>query len=143
MNAFVTAEQGYLERLHELVTPDNVNTFVGGPDGGTHGQTLLHHACVTGQERVVKWLIANGTHLNAQDWNERTSLHICVTRNQVRCLQILIDAGADTTIRKGPGVAPLHWCYNSYDCALTLIRATPNGVNIMDDGGFTPTSLRC
>lgn len=71
------------------------------------GRTALHHAAEIPSNLTVepiKYLIQKGADLNSQDLNGDTPLFIAEAVDNKEVVQILIEAGADTTIRNKAGV---------------------------------------
>ncbi|UJR21018.1 hypothetical protein I4U23_024118 [Adineta vaga] len=65
-----------------------------------NGTNILYIACRFGQTAVAKWLLDNGANINAQLPNSRsTPLHGAVFHNHVSTVELLLNRGADTSIR--------------------------------------------
>ncbi len=57
-------------------------------------RTILHHACLDGKERIVRWLVENGVDINAPDAENRTPLCYANYTNQRAISEYLKSKGA-------------------------------------------------
>lgn len=68
------------------------------------GFTVLH-SCIDrdllGKYEILRLLIAAGADLDAKGFNDWTPLHRAAARDDMTALKILLDAGADRTVRTG------------------------------------------
>ena len=55
----------------------------------------LHVAAQQGREDVVKQLIAEGRSVNEMNFDSMTALHEACLSGQIRCVQLLLDLGAN------------------------------------------------
>jgi hypothetical protein len=55
----------------------------------------------------VKILLENGLDANAGDYDRRTALHLACAENQNRVVAVLIEKGADISVKDRWGVTPL------------------------------------
>lgn len=102
---------------------------------------VLHCACAGGHDDVVAWLVGLGADVNAHGYDAWTPLH-SVGRSSSRCLQLLLDAGADAGIASSDeGCIPLHYAFDSADCTALLINARPAGVKAIDNDGRSPLHI--
>ena len=69
--------------------------------------TKLHKAVFYGKNDVVKFYAQNGTDLNSLAGNDNTPLHMAANRGQLESTKILIQYGADKTIRNTQGETAL------------------------------------
>ena len=74
--------------------------------------------------------------MNIQIYHGETALIIAPSSNALRCIQILIQAGADVNVRDRSDITPLLVAigHSHFDCAECLLRAGAD-VNIQDYGG--------
>lgn len=71
------------------------------------GRTALHHAVEIPSDlsvEPIKYLLNNGADINNQDFNGDTPLFLAGAINNKEAVKILIEAGADTSIRNNTGV---------------------------------------
>ena len=103
----------------------------------THGFTLLHTSCVTGNKKLFKSCV-DRINVNAVvDFNSRlypagyTALHFAVHYGTDEMVETLLDHGADPSIRTPTGCTPLHlWLY-SFRKNINVIGKR-NGFNKLD-----------
>lgn len=71
-----------------------------------HGNIPLHLACCNISERsikLVKCLIENGSNINEKNIYGYTPLHLASCDNKLKIVYMLIEYGADTTIKNHKG----------------------------------------
>lgn len=71
------------------------------------GRTALHHAVQIPSSLTIepiKYLIQSGADINSRDINGDTPLFIAAATDNKEAVKILIEAGADTTLRNKAGV---------------------------------------
>jgi ankyrin repeat protein len=93
----------------------------------SYGQTLLHHAVVTGHQPMVELLLESGVDVNARDSFQRSALHEAVRDHDRISLEHLLRWGADLEAKDSNGSTTL-------DLAVSL-RACPNAVSVLLKGG--------
>ncbi|XP_053392566.1 nuclear factor NF-kappa-B p105 subunit-like [Mercenaria mercenaria] len=92
------------------------------------------------------------TRINAYNFHHQTPLHLAVITNQPHAVDLLIRAGADTTLVDRNGYTPAHLAvlYARDDCLRNLVKYLRQGVtskqpfpelNLRCYDGFTPTHL--
>ncbi|KAH3863816.1 nuclear factor NF-kappa-B p105 subunit-like isoform X2 [Dreissena polymorpha] len=90
--------------------------------------------------------------INAYNFHHQTPLHLAVITNQPNAVDLLIRAGADTTLVDRLGYTPAHLAvlYNRIDCLKNLLKyLRPNmkpteafpELNVRCYNGYTPTHL--
>lgn len=57
--------------------------------------TPLHIAAFSGNDEIVRYLIAHGALLDALDKKESTPLHVAIRKGHLTTVEILLEAGAD------------------------------------------------
>ena len=74
------------------------------------GRSALHFAASKDHHRIVKFIVEHSEMdvLNMMDHNGDTALHFAVMNNALKCLSILIEAGADSSILNHDMNAPVH-----------------------------------
>ncbi|KAJ3104526.1 Ankyrin repeat and SOCS box protein 18 [Phlyctochytrium bullatum] len=116
----------------------------------------LHTAVHHGAEDLVKLLLDTGAQVNFGDNRGKTPLHIALQDTEdtdpyydVDIPMMLLEAGADPTIRCNSKYTPLHTLrpdlYGSSDTVRLLDRLVESGVNLDDDDGSrnTPWQKLC
>ncbi|KAL8575935.1 hypothetical protein ACOMHN_027333 [Nucella lapillus] len=105
------------------------------------GETPLHVACINGNLKRVRTLLAEGHPVNVRDHCGWTPLHEAANHNFVAVVEVLLDSGADINDRGGAqcnGFTPLidSAACGSLEVTRTLIE---RGANILakDDKGCT------
>lgn len=83
--------------------------FVLGPQGA--GYTPLMFSIVTGRHDLVDWFLNSGSNID-ESTNCGTPLHVAVERNQLPVVRLLLQRGANPTVRMPadadyPGLTPL------------------------------------
>ncbi|XP_069321962.1 tonsoku-like protein [Eulemur rufifrons] len=79
------------------------------------GETLLHRACIEGQLRCVRDLVAQGHPLNPRDYCGWTPLHEACNYGHLEIVRFLLDHGAAVDDPGGQGcegITPLHDALN-------------------------------
>lgn len=103
---WVAAGDGDLSLLQSSIT--QLGLFPNAAD--SNGFTFLHAACGYGRTEVIQWLLGLNKQdsividVNAKDGDGDTPLHHC---DDVDTAKILIEAGADPTIKNGDGKTAL------------------------------------
>ncbi|KAJ8400126.1 hypothetical protein AAFF_G00401650 [Aldrovandia affinis] len=86
-------------------------------------ESALSLACSKGYTDIVKMLIDCGVDVNEYDWNGGAPLLYAVHGNHVRCVEILLESGADPTIESDSG-------FNAMDMAVAMGHR--NGQQVME-----------
>ncbi|KAJ4220332.1 hypothetical protein NW757_014513, partial [Fusarium falciforme] len=83
------------------------------------GQTLLHHAVMSGNLSATTVLMKKGADINLGDNNQDTPLHLAIRNDQDAARELLIDGGADVTLKNSQHKTPLaeSWAKKSLDWA--------------------------
>jgi ankyrin repeat protein len=66
---------------------------------GEHQCSALCAAAQEGSERALKALLAGGASVKHKDTEGDTALHYAAWKNQVACIELLLDAGAELEVR--------------------------------------------
>jgi ankyrin repeat protein len=108
LDIFEAAATGTQDRVEQLLhkDPNSLNSF--SPDGWTP----LHLAVFFGRVNIAHVLLSKGANINAVSKNEQrvTPLHSALANpNNAAVAQLLIDCGADVTMKQSSGYTPLHY----------------------------------
>jgi ankyrin repeat protein len=74
----------------------------GTPVDALSGELQLSALCAAaqeGSERALKALLGGGASVKLKDTEGDTALHIAARNNQVACIELLLDAGAELEVR--------------------------------------------
>lgn len=85
-----------------------------------YGNILLHYASNCSQAALMRIFLewCNNTHIDAQNRTGQTPLHSSCLYGHLENVQLLVEAGANTTILDGGGLTPLNMakiCSDSLD----------------------------
>lgn len=72
------------------------------------GNTLLHHAAMSGALSVAEYLLAKGADINAENTQKNTPLHEAIQSRKENAAFLLIAKGADVGRANVSGQTPLH-----------------------------------
>lgn len=117
-----------------------------------NNRTPLHHAlCVADSENwtepqekdlqvaIIKLLLASGAHVNIQDKEGWTPLHLISYLNHARMIPLLLAYGADLNIKTNKGQTALHLALE--ECNVTIVKQLLEAgaqVNAQDENMLTP-----
>ncbi|KAI5608253.1 ankyrin repeat family A protein 2 isoform X1 [Silurus asotus] len=76
-------------------------------------ESALSLACSKGYTDIVRMLIECGVNVNEYDWNGGAPILYAVHGNHVRCVEILLENGADPTMESDSG-------FNAMDMAVAM-----------------------
>ena len=127
--------------------PDEIQRLLdaGGLDasaGNSVGQTALHVACLWGNAEAAICLISNNANVNkTNSLTGGSPLHITVTspkdlQGRLRCIESLLDAGADPNLKDSRGVSALQYATEAASNEpeiLDIIRMRSPSVVSLDD----------
>ena len=97
---------------------------------GSHGHTLLHHACINRNFNLVLGLIKKQVNINAKDLSELEPIILAVNYGPLEIVVLLIDNGANPNSRNnGMSALSVACQLDHIDIALYLIT---KGANLME-----------
>eukprot|EP00012_Vannella_robusta_P006723 CAMPEP_0206201394 /NCGR_PEP_ID=MMETSP0166-20121206/11513_1 /ASSEMBLY_ACC=CAM_ASM_000260 /TAXON_ID=95228 /ORGANISM="Vannella robusta, Strain DIVA3 518/3/11/1/6" /LENGTH=805 /DNA_ID=CAMNT_0053620043 /DNA_START=36 /DNA_END=2449 /DNA_ORIENTATION=- len=70
-----------------------------------HGESALHQSCLRGNITAVKFLLKNKAQINILNKIGETPLHYAVRASQKEIIQLLLEYGADTSLKSEDGTA--------------------------------------
>ncbi|KAJ3375552.1 hypothetical protein GGF31_004671 [Allomyces arbusculus] len=109
------------------------------------GQTLLHAACLLGQDRLVQLLLDKiPVNISAQDNEGNTALHVAALMGHLSCAALLVACGASPTAANYRGQTPVDLAPESAEWA-SLFDGVPgrlpsNSRRRTGDGATTTTA---
>eukprot|EP00117_Sycon_ciliatum_P021223 scpid19736/ scgid18665/ Transient receptor potential cation channel subfamily A member 1 homolog len=107
--------------------------------------TCLHLAVQNGNMKCVKRLLElSGRELiNEVDRDEASPLHFAAQSGSVMLCELLVNNGADLTVKDEHERLALHWAARNghMDASTYLVAKAPTYVNASDDQGRTPLHL--
>ena len=105
--------------------------------------TPLSVATFKGEEELVRMLVGReDVDVNQLNGHGETALHRAAEFNEVKCMRVLLDAGADTAISSAVCPSALHTavCWGRVEAATLLLEAGAP-VNALSRWGRTPLDL--
>eukprot|EP01102_Stenamoeba_stenopodia_P006726 TRINITY_DN186_c0_g1_i1.p1 TRINITY_DN186_c0_g1~~TRINITY_DN186_c0_g1_i1.p1 ORF type:complete len:588 (+),score=143.93 TRINITY_DN186_c0_g1_i1:252-2015(+) len=109
--------------------------------------TPLHIAAFHGHAECVKLLLENGADVHSTYNYGETPLHLACREGNADVAKVLLSYGATTRVTDKWGNTPLHICIrnNKPACAIAILKAEPDAVNLRDGDGDTPLhdAVRC
>ena len=115
----IACEKGYLKCARLLLDAGSKLNEADDYDNWTP----LILAALFGHEEIVSELLQRGAdiHMKGKE-NGRTALHIACKKGDLKCAQLLLDAGSRLNEADDYGDTPLHLCIYSYYKVLWLIK---------------------
>lgn len=83
------------------------------------GWTPLIYAATSGHDDLVRWLLGEGSEINAVSPNGTTALMMAVRENRYSTALLLIARGADVNRRNENGASALDWAKRNDDAPMT------------------------
>lgn len=106
------------------------------------GQTPLHQAIHTMDEKILEMLIHAKADVNAKDNFGQTPLHLAITLDNKGIVKKLIEAKADVNLKNNKGYTPLHAAAfeDNEEIVEILIKAKAD-MNAKNNADKTPSDL--
>jgi ankyrin repeat protein len=115
------------------------------PGNGPKGRTRLHYAAYTGDLVRIRALVKAGADINALDYTGATPLMWACGTSHEDAAHLLLDLGADGTIRKDKyGTSALHFaCHEGFVSVIRRLVEMGADINALDNNGSTPLVIAC
>ena len=140
VSAIVLASEGRLDELQALIEEYHMTL----EEVDNEGRSLLHHATLANQTKVMSFLITNGSDLDAVDNQGNTALHLAAMNNHPDSCQLLLTNGANDCILNKDMHSPLHLAAQpGKSKALSAILDHPIQFSIAGHQGKTPLHNIC
>ena len=110
-----------------------------------NGVSLLQYICYIGNVDALKLCIDLGADINIVGYNYKlTPLHKACEYNQLECVKVLIDSGANLNLKNSIGRTPLIVAVqNQYEVCAQLLIDSGADLNIQDQNGHTVLIFAC
>jgi ankyrin repeat protein len=95
----IASFQGNLEAVKKLVTA--------GAEVNQPGWTALHYAAANGDTDLIAFLLENYAYIDAESPNKTTPLMMAVRAGKIYAVKLLLDEGADLTVKNDQGMTAL------------------------------------
>lgn len=106
--------------------------------GEYKGGLPIHDAAYSGSQKGVKYLLDNGSDVNAVDSLGCRPLHLAVEAGRTDMAQYLINLGADIHALTNRGCNVLHYAANNNHLkVMDLFLKMGMDINIVDEGGYS------
>lgn len=119
----VVASEGRLDMIKTLLE----GGFADPNDPDSRGWTPLFHACARGFQDMTQELLMRGAHVNHQDLEGNSPLHICSLYGTENCAIILLRSAASVFLVNREGMTPLDLAcrppiVDSHEISQSLVR---------------------
>ena len=109
-----------------------------------YGWCILHLAVLTGQKKMIDYLLENGANLYATSSKGYTSLHLASYYNEFDIVQQLINWGADVNCIDNEGATPLHSAAaQDADKVGEILIKAGSDIHHQNNKGKTPFHIAC
>ncbi|XP_059478555.1 palmitoyltransferase Hip14 isoform X2 [Neocloeon triangulifer] len=128
-------QYGAIERCKELI---EAGLDVNAPDAET--VTLLHWAAINNRRELIKYYVGIGAVVDAVGGElQSTPLHWATRQGHLGSMVLLMQYGADPTIRDGEGCSCIHLAAQfGFTAIVAYLVAKGINVNMQDKTGMTP-----
>jgi len=107
--------------------------------GGEHKTTPLHHAAVTGNLEMVKFLISKRAKTTTTTTLGDNLVHLAAYAGSKECVELLIAQGCKVDLASEYGWAPLHYAaHNGHTAVMEVLIAKGADLDAKADRGLTP-----
>jgi ankyrin repeat protein len=89
--------KGHVELVHQLIAKD--------ADVNKTGWTPLHYAASGAKPQIIRILLEHSAYIDAESPNGSTPLMMAAMYGNAECVKILLDAGADPTLKNQLGLS--------------------------------------
>lgn len=89
--------KGHVELVHQLIAKD--------ADVNKTGWTPLHYAASGAKPQIIHILLEHSAYIDAESPNGSTPLMMAAMYGNAECVKILLDAGADPTLKNQLGLS--------------------------------------
>ncbi|XP_023244281.1 palmitoyltransferase ZDHHC17-like [Centruroides sculpturatus] len=130
-----TTQHGIFERCKEIIEDGyDVN------ERDEENVTLLHWAAINNRQEIVKYYISKGAEVDAIGGElKSTPLHWATRQGHLAMVVLLMQHGADPSLRDGEGCACIHLAAQfGHTAIVAYLVAKGQDVNVMDHNGMTP-----
>nr|XP_040046378.1 ankyrin repeat and SOCS box protein 16 isoform X3 [Gasterosteus aculeatus aculeatus]XP_040046379.1 ankyrin repeat and SOCS box protein 16 isoform X3 [Gasterosteus aculeatus aculeatus] len=109
------------------------------------GNTALHDACAGGHDACVQLLLSHGADPEVLAADGSAPLHLCTSAQSFQCAALLVDAGADVSVRmRESRLTPLHAAARrGLEEHVALFLAHGADVAATNQEGETPLNAAC
>eukprot|EP00057_Strongylocentrotus_purpuratus_P011686 XP_011666160.1 PREDICTED: palmitoyltransferase ZDHHC17 [Strongylocentrotus purpuratus] len=135
MDIVKATQYGMIDRVRKLV---DEGYDVNEPD--PENVTLLHWAAINNRAEIVRYLVSKEAILDklGGDLNS-TPLHWAVRQGHLPMVVLLMQYGADPSLRDGEGCSGIHLaCQFAHTPIVAYLIAKGQDVNMIDGNGMTP-----
>jgi ankyrin repeat protein len=77
------------------------------------GWTALHYAAVSGSNDILRMLLEKNAALDARSPNDTTPIMMAVYVGHIHTVKLLLDAGADATLKNDQGLTAIDFAKNA------------------------------
>lgn len=128
-------DKGDIESLEDSLFDDEIDLL------NDEGETLLFRACSVGNAQIVASLLQHGADLSIS-CDDITCIHVASTSHSPKCVQLLLEKGADVNSTTLDLTTPLHCAvqHGDFIAAKMLIEAGAN-IEAKDNQGLKPFDM--
>lgn len=131
----IKAQALHAARFYEPLDDDDVSAITATKVISTRGDLALHRAAATGRiDQIEALLQVSDIEVNARNMEGDTPLIAACRFGQLKAVLLLLDYGADASIRNSFGENALHyaWCFNTTQSEIVVRRLISSGAQVSD-----------